>query len=457
MKNFTINPRKSLTKVVSYVVVLLLTSIAGVSFGQNYTTSANGAWTTGSNWSGGTAPATANQSWGTINVNHNMTVSGNYDFQGAAVNIAAGKTLNITGNYTTSNGAKMNVSGYLNISGSVTLDAELNILPGGIVTVDGSVTVKNSTYLNVGTSATPPAYADLIIKQNLISQNSGDIQLEKNARTAIFGNFTSDTSGGTKMTIKSGAQIYVNGNIALAGGGDKITNGNGTTPIGFYVNGTSTADTSNGGSITTNKGNKASMQTNDPDFYNWVANLSGSPLPITLLSFKVSSIGNNNVALVWATASEKNFDKFILERSSDGVNFFSIAEVKGAGNSTETLHYTYTDNAPSNRKSYYRLNSVDFDGSFEYSKVIVAEYEGTKEFIVYPNPSNGELINYQASFEPESGDQIIVIDGLGVQVAMASITETRGSITFNNTLKSGSYIIKYISNHYEKIERLVVK
>jgi hypothetical protein len=457
MKNLTIKPRKSLTKVVRYVAVILFTSMAGVSLAQNYTSSANGSWTSGSNWAGGTAPATANQNWGTINVNHNMNISGNYDFQGAKLNIAAGKTLNITGNYTTSNGAKTNVSGFLNISGDVTLDADFNILPGGIVTVDGSVTVKNSTYLNVGTNANPTPYADLIIKKNLISQNSGDILLEKNSRAAIFGDFTSDNSGGSKMTIKSGAQIYVDGNIALAGGGDKITNANGTTPIGFYVNGTSTADTGNGGSITTNRGTKATMQTNDADFYTWVSTLSGSPLPITLLSFKISSIENNSVALIWATASEKNFDKFIVERSSDATAFFSIAEIKGSGNSAETLHYTFTDNSPSIGKNYYRLRSVDFDGSFDYSKVIVSDYEDAKAFTIYPNPSNGESINYQVGFEPESGDQIIIIDGLGVQVAIAQIEQIKGSITFNSTLKSGSYIIKYISSHYKKIERLIVR
>jgi hypothetical protein len=456
MKNFTRNPLKDLITS-ARIFTLAFVALSSVAFGQNYTSTANGAWTTGANW-GGTAPVTAGQTWGTINVNHNMTISGNYDFQGGAVNVAAGKTLNITGNYTTSNGAKLNVSGNLNITGNVTLDSDLNILPGGIVTVDGSVTVKNSTYLNVGTNVNPTPYADLIIKQNLISQNSGDMILEKNSRVAIFGNFTStDGSGGTKMTIKSGAQIYINGNINFTGGNDDIVNNNPTSPsvIGFYVNGT-VSGSGGGSDIDSNRGNKATMQTNDPGLYTWVSGLSGSPLPITLISFKVSSL-ENTISLTWATASEKNFDKFIIERSADASTFEAIAEVKGAGNSVNTLHYNYADHLPLSGKNYYRLKSVDFDGSFEYSKVILAEYAGAKDFTIYPNPSNGESINYQASFEPQAGDQVIVIDGLGVQVATASIEQASGAITFNNTLKSGSYIVKYISNHYKKVERLVIK
>jgi hypothetical protein len=438
-----------------YLVLIVTVLIHSSIYGQNYNSNGNGSWTNNSNWNTGTAPVTAGQTWGTINVNHNLTISGSYDFQGAAVNVAAGKTLTINGNYTTSNGAKMNVSGNLNITGDVTLDAQLNILPGGIVTIDGNVTVKNSTYLNVGTSATPPSYADLVIKKNLISQSSGDILLDKNSRFALYGNFSSDNSGGTKMTINSGAQIYINGNIALTGGGDKITNGNGATPVGFYVNGT-VSSTGGGSSVDANRGTKASMQTNDPAFYTWVASLSGSPLPITLVSFKLEQ-QDNSILLSWTTASEKNFDKFIIERSIDGKNFEAIGEVKGAGNSKVLLNYSLVDNAPLLGTNYYRLKSVDLDESFAYSKVIFTNYNTASDFVVFPNPSNGESINYQANFEPSAGSTVAVIDQLGVQVASISIDGTNGTIAFPAPLKAGSYIVKYISNDYQKVDRFIVK
>ena len=92
------------------------------------------------------------------------------------------------------------------------------------------------------------------------------------------------------------------------------------------------------------------------------------PLPVELLSFTAIR-RNDNVQLKWQTASETNNDFFNIERSEDGRHWQTLGKMDGAGNSSETLAYTWTDQSPLRGLSYYRLKQVDFDGRYAYSWV----------------------------------------------------------------------------------------
>ena len=60
------------------------------------------------------------------------------------------------------------------------------------------------------------------------------------------------------------------------------------------------------------------------------------PLPVELLYFQ-AALKNENVELSWQTASERENDHFIVERSNDGFNWEFLEKVEGAGTSTELL------------------------------------------------------------------------------------------------------------------------
>ncbi len=101
----------------------------------------------------------------------------------------------------------------------------------------------------------------------------------------------------------------------------------------------------------------------------------GNVLPITLLSFNAEVNSVKLVDATWVTASEVNNDYFTLERSRDGQTWFGVGTVQGAGNSSTTLDYLYTDDAPFSGTSYYRLKQTDFDGAFTYSEVEVVHID----------------------------------------------------------------------------------
>jgi Secretion system C-terminal sorting domain len=444
-----------------WLLILLCLFFGHLSYSQNYNSLANGSWTTLANWnnSSGFGSATPDlaggHTSGTAVVNHNLAITGNYVLGSATLQINAGKTVTVSGDFTVNGGATVNVSGILQIDGNVTLNSNLNILPGGQVIVKGSITVVSSTYLNIGTAAVPPPYADLVVYQNLISSSSGDVTVNQNGRVAIFGNVIDTGGGGTLFTVNNGGQVYVNGNINFTGGGSSITNNNSSSPFGLYVKGTTT-NSGGGSSTTSNQANLPTLQSTNVPFYNWVKAIPSSPLPIELLYFSGKQEGNK-IHLQWATASELNFHRFIIEHSTNGLDFTALFEQPGAGHNTnETHRYDYTHQSYVRGKNYYRLKSVDLDGLFEYSDVIIVEADEQITVSIFPNPVYDYLI-IRTNVESNQSDCISITDSYGYEVFRTPVSSLETKIELSGSVIPGIYFVQYKGTFLTRTMRIIVK
>lgn len=175
-------------------------------------------------------------------------------------------------------------------------------------------------------------------------------------------------------------------------------------------------------------------------------------LPIELLSFTGNQC-NEAVCLEWSTASEENFDKFIVEHSADGLNYDSIGSISGSGNSKVQLNYSYKDLSPTLGKNYYRLRSVDYDLTTEYSEPVLAQFTGEKNVVIYPNPSKGTSIQLRTNFNPSEGDLVQIFDNLGLKIFEYKITGIENTLAFDRSIKPGSYLLRYTSNNYSQVIR----
>jgi hypothetical protein len=131
-------------------------------------------------------------------------------------------------------------------------------------------------------------------------------------------------------------------------------------------------------------------------------------LPIELLSFS-GKIIDDAVELSWNTATESKSNYFDIEKSTDGSHFeylFTIPSKSSNGNSTTQLNYSAIDGSIKENTTYYRLKHVDFDGKFSMSKLISVNYIKEKNFIIYPNPSNG---NFNAEISGINNNEKIII------------------------------------------------
>lgn len=118
------------------------------------------------------------------------------------------------------------------------------------------------------------------------------------------------------------------------------------------------------------------------------ASLDCTVLPIELISFTVEAMGQE-VQLQWTTVTEVNNDRFEIERSANGVDFYAIGDVEGAGTSHQEIHYAFIDHAPLQGTVYYRLKQVDLDGRFAYSDVRSLFFRnGQGPLLLVPNPGS---------------------------------------------------------------------
>ncbi len=116
------------------------------------------------------------------------------------------------------------------------------------------------------------------------------------------------------------------------------------------------------------------------------------PLPVELTEFTARK-DKEDAILNWTTASEINSGKFEIEVARNRENIFEkIGEVKAQGNSTELQSYEFVD-SELNKSGlrYYRLKSIDLDGTYEYSDTKVLDFSKGLNIYIYPNPSIGEF------------------------------------------------------------------
>lgn len=105
------------------------------------------------------------------------------------------------------------------------------------------------------------------------------------------------------------------------------------------------------------------------------------------------------IEVSWTTLTEINNNFFEVEKSDNGFDWVVAGKVKGGGNQAVANNYKFLDDAPTS--AYYRIKQVDYDGNFDYSKVIgvnekVEEvftpvYDAQQKSIVLPNLDFNEV------------------------------------------------------------------
>ena len=146
-------------------------------------------------------------------------------------------------------------------------------------------------------------------------------------------------------------------------------------------------------------------------------------LPVKLLDFTAVKKNDADVLLTWKTGSEFNIARYEIELARGDAelqagNFVKISEVASAGNSTGSRTYTFTDKEADKFGSrYYRLKTVNVDGSVVYSPIRFVLFNDPVLWKVYPNPSKGLFsLVYQLNANEEIYARVIDTKGSEIRV-----------------------------------------
>ena len=118
-------------------------------------------------------------------------------------------------------------------------------------------------------------------------------------------------------------------------------------------------------------------------------------LPLVMTAFKVI-LNNNRVTLSWTTGIEKRLSHFVIERSTNGIDYKEAAIIFAVTNSSVKQNYSYQDavNIHDGGMLYYRIKIVDPTGKFQNSAVKlirIGDLASVMEVTTYPNPVINEL------------------------------------------------------------------
>ncbi|WP_185195136.1 T9SS type A sorting domain-containing protein [Pontibacter sp. Tf4] len=293
---------------------------------------------------------------------------------------------------------------------------------GSVVQLDLSQPVEDLTFTIFDVDITAGQFID---KLTVVGYNNGvQVPLVKNKVKTTSYNELSATTANTLNGLISNDNTSAEGDVT-------ITFRSAVTKVVIQYNNALTGTRSNNG-----------RQGISIHNLSWRKEQPIMALPVELLAFKAVN-RQSTAALTWATASEKDNDRFEVERSQDGRNFTKIGEVAGSGTTSVKRNYSFTDAKPAVGTNHYRLRQVDFDGTVTYSKTVAVAFAapapGEALAKVYPTMATNQ-VTVAMSRAVASAD-VVVLDAAGkVVMQFAQVTNAELVVPVQN-LKAGMYFV----------------
>ena len=175
-------------------------------------------------------------------------------------------------------------------------------------------------------------------------------------------------------------------------------------------------------------------------------------LPVNLLSFEAVK-QTKKVLLQWTTDNELNADKYIVERSTDGINYSAIGTV-AAFNSSNKNNYNFIDLQPYAGLNFYRLKMLDKDATFRYSPIRKVDFNNAGDDIaVYPNPViDGKLFVVSSG----NANSAILIDAAGRTMKSFMLNGRNNTLDLKGIAK-GMYQIRILTENSMHTEKIIIQ
>jgi hypothetical protein len=302
----------------------------------------------------------------------------------------------------------------------------LIILLTSVVACANTITATaNGSWVNTGTwnlNRLPQNGDSVVIPAGITVLLNQNIDLE-NVVIIIAGTLELN-NGKIKLGSSSRVIVQTSGIITAGNSDDQIVIGTAFKFKGtqFQQTGYSYADATTG---------------NSP---NGFRTIDASALPVTFQSFFVKR-QSANIQLTWVTSEEVNNRYYAIEKSTDARSWKEIAIVLGAGTTTLTSSYNYTDKNVTDAVVYYRIRQTDMNGSIHYSSIRTVRNENQSACNIYA--SSRQTITVDLNSDVKENVTVQVVNMNGQIIKRQNFNQASYRLTLNMpNLTTGVYAVQ---------------
>ncbi|MCW3093128.1 MAG: type sorting protein [Ferruginibacter sp.] len=191
------------------------------------------------------------------------------------------------------------------------------------------------------------------------------------------------------------------------------------------------------------------------------ANLVPTTLPVTFTSLEGFQ-QNNKISIGWKAENEINVLKYEVEHSTTGIDFTKVNSIDVSKTNNAYNSYSWVDDKPAGGNNFYRIKSVDRDGSQKFSIIIkVASAKSDGSITIYPNPIRGNTINLQFTNQPTGVYQVRLMNNNGQVVYTGKFAVNVSNVSqtlFTNRLSGGIYQLEIKApDNTTRVQKAVVQ
>jgi hypothetical protein len=186
-------------------------------------------------------------------------------------------------------------------------------------------------------------------------------------------------------------------------------------------------------------------------------NGASTALPVELISFNATCLGNGAAEIKWSTASEKNSKHFVLQRSEDGAHYTTVATINAAGYSSQLQNYSFKDNSLTTDHNYYRLIQEDFDGTQTVYPFISLECEVDEKTNVYYNEPK-VVVEINANTNRQISFNVFEVSGKLLHQETKQILQgyNKFNLSIDKVLAKGVYLIQIVDGNKINSSKVLV-
>jgi hypothetical protein len=177
----------------------------------------------------------------------------------------------------------------------------------------------------------------------------------------------------------------------------------------------------------------------------WDFAISSVALPVKFESISAALDANfKSVQIQWIVSEEKNVLAYDLQKSTNGIEFRTVASFAAVQGTTGSRKYNFTDRQLSHSHYFYRVQEVDKDEKKSFSKTVSVRIYFNNQYKIWPTlVQQGEGINLQTPTNKPIW--FLLLDAAG-KLAFKRLVQPGSPVYLNRHLSNGIY-------HYQLVER----